>query len=201
MGEADSSHNPATNCTQTQEVSGPEGPFRRQPQGIVDSEQYFRSLKGDIVSVMLNNHIDVSHVTKLIEDCAHSTQSTLTATALQWAQQNLLILNTSLGNNLSTAAGHLHLAVPNWMKVTSDPWVINTIQGYKIEFWAQPQQIHPPTLHFSQKDTHLMTTEVHKLLQKEAISVVLTTCTKGFLSRIFLVPKKDGLQRPDINLR
>jgi len=88
------------------------------------------------------------------------------------------------------------------MKVTSDPWVINTIQGYKIEFWAQPQQTHPPTpLHFSQKDTHLMTTEVHKLLQKEAISVVPSTCTKGFLSRVFLVPKKDGSQRPVINLR
>ena len=69
--------------------------------------------KGDIVSVMLNNHIDVSHVTKLIKDCVHSTQSTLTATALLWCQQNLLVLNTLLQNNLPAAAGHLHLAVPN----------------------------------------------------------------------------------------
>ena len=37
------------------------------------------------------------------------------------------------------------------------------------------------------EDTHLMTTEIHKLL---AISVVPITCTKGFLSEIFLVPKK-----------
>ena len=44
-----------------------------------------------------------------------------------------------------------------------------------------------------------MTMEVHKLLQ-EAISVVPTSCTKGLLSRIFLVPKKDGSQRPVINL-
>jgi len=45
-----------------------------------------------------------------------------------------------------------------------------------------------------------MTTEVHKLLQKEAVSVVPSTCTKSFLSRVFLVSKKDGSQRPVINL-
>ena len=44
-GGADSSHNLSTNRTPTQEVSGQEGPFRRQPQGVVDSEQYFRSPK------------------------------------------------------------------------------------------------------------------------------------------------------------
>ena len=46
-----------------------------------------------------------------------------------------------------------------------------------------------------------MTTKVYKVLQKEAISVVPTPCTRGFLSRIFLVPKQDGSQRPVINLR
>jgi len=88
------------------------------------------------------------------------------------------------------------------MKVTSDPWVINTIQGYKIEFWAQPKQLSPPTpLYLSEKETQLMNTEISKLLEKGAISAVSSLQTQGFLSRIFLVPKKDGSQRPVINLR
>ena len=46
-----------------------------------------------------------------------------------------------------------------------------------------------------------MNAEIHKLLEKKAISVVTAPYTQGFLSRIFLVPKKDGSQRPVINLR
>jgi len=88
------------------------------------------------------------------------------------------------------------------MKVTSDPWVINTIQGYKIEFWAQPRQLSPSTpLYLSEKETPLMNAEIHKLQEKGAIFVVPNPQTQGFLSRIFLVPKKDGSQRPVINLR
>ena len=37
-----------------------------------------------------------------------------------------------------------------------------------------------------------MNVEIHKLLQKGAISIVSNPQTQGFLSRIFLVPKKDG---------
>ena len=47
----------------------------------------------------------------------------------------------------------------------------------------------------SQKDTQLMNTEIHKLLQKEVISVTDPPQSQGFL-----VPKKDGSQRPVINL-
>jgi len=80
------------------------------PQGSWTINNILGPQKGDIVSVMTNNCIDASHVTNLIKDCAHSTQSTPTATALQWAQQNLVVLNTSPGNNGPIAAGHLHLA-------------------------------------------------------------------------------------------
>ena len=38
-------------------------------------------------------------------------------------------------------------------------------------------------------------------LRKRAIVVVDPPHTQGFLSRVFLVPKKDGSQRPVINLR
>ena len=151
--------------------------------------------KGDIVSVVDINCTNVLHVPNLTKDSVHSTP---TATALLWVQQNLSPLPSL---DINYPAGHLHLAVSNWMKVTSDPWVLNTIQGYKIKFWAQPKQAHPPTpLHFSQKETELMKAEILKLIKKQAISVVSPSANQGFLSRIFLVPKKDGSQRPVINL-
>ena len=53
-----------------------------------------------------------------------------------------------------------------------------------------PTDPSPTPLHFSQKDTHLKTTEVHKLLQKKAISLVPKACTKGFLPQYFWSPKK-----------
>ena len=46
-----------------------------------------------------------------------------------------------------------------------------------------------------------MKTEIHKLLEKQAISVVSSPYSQSFLSRIFLFPKKDSSQRSVINLR
>ena len=47
-----------------------------------------------------------------------------------------------------------------------------------------------------------MNNELSKLVQKEAISHVLNpNPSESFISRIFLVPKKDGSQRPIVDLR
>ena len=45
-----------------------------------------------------------------------------------------------------------------------------------------------------------MDTEIRKLLEKRVIAVADPSHTQEFLSRVFLVPKKDGSQRPVINL-
>ena len=33
---------------------------------------------------------------------------------------------------------------PNWLKITQDRWVLNTIQGYMIDFESQPHQPSVP---------------------------------------------------------
>jgi len=53
----------------------------------------------------------------------------------------------------------------------------------------------------SAEQTRLMSEEVTELLQKGAIEKIVPVEKAGFYSNIFLVPKKDGGQRPVINLK
>ena len=93
------------------------------------------------------------------------------------------------------------MALTNWKQITSDPWVLEEIQGYKIKFWKQPTQTCPLVpFHLSQKEVELMDTKIRKLLEKGVIAVVDLSHSQEFLSRVFLVPKKDGSQRSVINL-
>ena len=157
--------------------------------------------KSNSVSVAINTCIHASHVVNcsINNNHFHSTPSLSPNLALQWVQEKL-VPNSPPEHSSST--GRLCMALTNWKQITSDPWVLEAIQGYKIEFWKRPSQACPPApLHLSQKDAQLMNTEVLKLLEKRAIVVVDSPHTQGFLSRVFLVPKKDGSQRPVINLR
>ena len=57
------------------------------------------------------------------------------------------------------------MQLTNWKQITSDPWILEAIQGYKIEFWKQATQAClPVSLHLSKKDTQLMNTKYSVLL-------------------------------------
>lgn len=93
------------------------------------------------------------------------------------------------------------LNLEHWHLYTSDKWILETIQGYKIEFTEPPFQFHIPNeIPFSDDQAHLVDQEVESLLQKGAIELV-SPSSDQFLSTIFIVPKKDGSFRPVINLR
>ena len=88
-----------------------------------------------------------------------------------------------------------------WRNLTSDPWVLETIAGYHLEFESVPIQLNlprPPP--FKRAEIQLIDEEVDKLLNKGAIQIALP-CHEEFLSNLFLVPKKTGDMRPVINLK
>ena len=92
-------------------------------------------------------------------------------------------------------AGRLVHFQQNWL-ITQDRWVLNTIQGYLIDFSTSPHQsviLHCP--HYSAEQTHLISEEITALLQKGAIGEIIPVEQTGFYSNFFLVPKKDGEQR------
>ena len=79
--------------------------------------------------------------------------------------------------------------------------MLNTVQGYEVDLLAQPYQCLPPKeLSFSREETNTLSEEVEKMLTKSAISLVQGQ-SPGFHSQLFVVPRKDGGQRPIINLK
>ena len=85
--------------------------------------------------------------------------------------------------------------------ITQDPWVLQTVQGFQLPLVGQPTQATaPPQLQLSLEQQDLVSTEVQAMIEKRAISVVQPD-QRGFVSQIFLVPKKDGGHRPVVNLK
>ena len=85
--------------------------------------------------------------------------------------------------------------------LTQDPWVLQTVQGFQLPFIGQPVQISaPPQLQMSLEQQDLASTEIQTMVEKQAITVVQPD-QRGFVSQIFLVPKKDGGHRPVVNLK
>ena len=100
-------------------------------------------------------------------------------------------------------AGRLALYRDNWSKVTQDQWVLNTVQGYRIEFLTNPTQSSRPRAGASSSsEQSLINEEIEKLLAKGAVTELPPEeADQGFYSSLFLVPKKDGGMRPVINLK
>ena len=105
-------------------------------------------------------------------------------------------------NLLKFFAGRTSQFILNWKALTEDPWVIQTIEGgYTIPLVTTPvQQSRPHSPHSSIKETELLQEEIQHLLQKQAVQEAPPN-SRGFFSNMFMVPKKDGGQRPVINLK
>ena len=105
--------------------------------------------------------------------------------------------------NTPAIAGRLALYLKNWQSVTQDHWVLNAVQGYRIEFLSEPFQRSRPRAGVTSpsEQSHIIE-EVQKLQSKGAVvELALTEADRGFYSSLFLVPKKDGGMRPVINLK
>ena len=99
--------------------------------------------------------------------------------------------------------GRLKHCLTNWKLVCKDCWVLEAIRGYHIDFISPPFQAgYPPAIIHTPEESNLIENEVQELLTKGAIHPVVGDQRQdGFVSNLFLVPKKGGGQRPVINLK
>ena len=84
-------------------------------------------------------------------------------------------------------AGRLRLFNTN---ITKDQWVIQAINRYRIDWCGRPHQYND-----------ISERRGSKMTRKGAVEIVHRHPEDGFHSNRFLVPKKDGGQRPVINLK
>ena len=98
-------------------------------------------------------------------------------------------------------AGRLQLFLPIWERITSNPWVLNTVSGFRIPITGTPYQtchVQLPT----PGDPQLVDRSLSDLFQKGVIAPnSLPHSHTTFVSPIFLVPKKNGEHRVILNLR
>lgn len=89
----------------------------------------------------------------------------------------------------------------NWRRVTADPWILQVVQGHHLELIRTPVQgSQAREINMSDKIRVQVGSEVLKLEQKGAI-LESESIPGQFVSSIFAVPKKDGSQRPVVNLK
>ena len=96
--------------------------------------------------------------------------------------------------------GRLQYFLNNWQLLTQDIFILQIIQGQWIPFLETPVQTGFRSPKPSRKNASLIDHEVQEMIKKMAIKEV-SACSDQFLSPVFLVTKKDGGQRPVINLK
>jgi hypothetical protein len=98
-------------------------------------------------------------------------------------------------------AGNLAAYVKEWQALTSDPEIMETLTGQRIELFEIPVQSKTlMNVKFTEAQTKLVDHEIEKLLNKG----VFVSCTReegDFVSPIFTRPKKDGTLRMILNLK
>lgn len=97
--------------------------------------------------------------------------------------------------NCQAVGGRLTLFSSKWGELTTDPFVIDAVNGYNIEFIPQffpPNQTKPPySVMFTDVEKVAIDNEIIKLRQKNVIEPSFDEIGQ-FVSPIFVRPKKDG---------
>ena len=101
--------------------------------------------------------------------------------------------------------GQLSLFRSKWASIGAPPSILRILEdGYSFPFLRPPPQTLPRPSQFtvlSKRDQiQVVDEEVEALLAKGAIERV-SKASRGLVSQIFVVPKKDGGWRPIINLK
>ena len=92
--------------------------------------------------------------------------------------------------------------IQNWSLITNDPWICQTITGYHIKLTQTPiQVVLLPLLPLSEEETLAMDNQIKSLQDKAIHKAPVSDKELGFVSSLFMVPKKGGGQRAVINLK
>ena len=102
----------------------------------------------------------------------------------------------------SPVGGRLRSYFSQWRKLTSDPFILNAVQGYELEFEPElfpPKQMPVYKHAFSAAEIAAIDVEIQKLHEKGVIEHSVHE-NHQYISPIFTRPKKDGGTRMILDL-
>ena len=89
-----------------------------------------------------------------------------------------------------------------WKTITSDPWVLEHIQGVYPNLIMKPIQFsYQKEIKWSESELVSIDEEVRSLLDKDVVHKVKFECSDQFISNIFLRKKANGSNRVILNLK
>lgn len=96
----------------------------------------------------------------------------------------------------------LCLFVDFWKSLSKDPWILSSVGvGVKIDFISPPfQTVAGRNMKMGEIQSEICDREVKNLLEKGAIEPIVSS-TEGFISGLFVIPKRSGGFRPIVNLK
>ena len=91
---------------------------------------------------------------------------------------------------------------PFWESLTNDPFILDAIKHHHIQYEAEypTQTVQPNKINFSAAEIMTVDAEIAKLITKEVLQVT-NRVPDGFISNIFIRPKKDRAFRRILNLK
>ena len=99
-------------------------------------------------------------------------------------------------------AGKTAMHFNEWVKLTSDRWILNTVCGYSVELCKQPfQMIRPSPIKFNELEMLQIQEELQRFSNCKIIEEVHGSDPNEYISNIFTRPKKDGNIRVILNLK
>lgn len=118
-------------------------------------------------------------------------------------------VNVSLNSTISLTntidnfvAGKTRFHVNNWLKLTNDKWILQTICGYHVELTMFPdQKTIPKPLKFDEIEQDNISVEINRFLKCGIIEEVQHASDNEYISNIFTRPKKEGKIRVILNLK
>jgi len=111
------------------------------------------------------------------------------------------VRSRSLAVSNDKIGGRLKQFFPQWRCLTSDWFILDSVQHYNIEFAQTPEQESvPKEINFTPQEQIIIEEESSKLLRKGVITEA-SHCRREYISTTFARPKKDGGHRLILNLK
>lgn len=111
-------------------------------------------------------------------------------------------IQREIDNQPPFRAGALSEHLQEWAQLTTDNRILQIIEGFSFDFFTTPRQYNfPPQLIKDPNEMQVALKLIQELLAKRVIEPIPFPDPSGFISNIFLRPKKSGEYRMILNLK